>query len=202
MWLLTPLSTKPIRQSAIKLFRTVTGWNIAAAFLSFSSFPPSSSYAGTLLQTHPDAGLWDAAATLHRPSVLFADVRLRQQGARGSLAVWRRKRGLAHPLSFPSLRVPSQQCFFSSTSRWLQSAVFVNAPGAEAAWAHSLRHQQRQRAHSSRVRGWGAVPAAVRPPSPSAGSSRSHALVPPGAAHCFLGCRLCDTLMFTFCISS
>lgn len=159
MWLLTPLSTKPIRQSAIKLFRTVTGWNIATVFLSFSSFSPIIKLCKYPASDSPFyAGLCEAAATLSRHSVLFADVRLRHQGALGSLAVWRRKKGLAHPLSFPSLWVSSQQCFFSSASRWLQSAVFVNTAGAEAASSHGLRHQQRQRAHSSRVRGWGAVP--------------------------------------------
>lgn len=78
------------------------------------------------------------------PFCPFPDVRLRHQGALGRLAVWRRKKGLAHPLSFQSLWVSSQKCFFTSTSRWLQFAVFINTALAEAASPHTLRHQHRQ----------------------------------------------------------
>ena len=170
---------------------------------SFSSFSRSSSYASTLLQTRPFTLGFVMLRLLWAPFCPFPDVRLRHQGALGRLAVWRRKKGLAHPLSFQSLWLSSQQCFFTSTSRWLQFTVFINTALAEAASSHSLRNQQLQMVHSSKVWGCGAVPAPrVRPPILSAWSSHSHALVPPVAGHCFLGCYLCDILIFTFYISS
>ena len=87
-----------------KTLQNCYGVKYCSCVPGFLFLPPSSGYAGT--QTHPDAALWDAAAAPHR---LSADVRLRHQGARGSLAVWRRKRGLAHPLiaSRPSAYLPS-----------------------------------------------------------------------------------------------
>ena len=127
------------------------------------------------------------------------DVRLCHQGAQGRLAVWRRKKGLAHPLSFQSLWVSSQQCFSPAPARDCSLPFLL------------IQHWQNLTVWDTSTGRWctppkcgGAAPFQPQgcPPILSAWLCPSHPLVPPVAGHCFLGCYLCDTLMFTFCISS